>query len=86
MTQVETEQDRVGKGLVQILASCFLDVTSEATAPVRYQEPHFRADLTDLVYSIFLCVLARCGLSPLSQLEFPQNVFCWFLRNFLHCL
>lgn len=58
MTQVETEQDRVGRGFVQILASCFLDnVTSEATAPVRYHVPPFRADLTDLFYSIFLCVL-----------------------------
>lgn len=58
MTQVETEQDRMGRGFVHIFASCFLDnVTSEATAPVRYQAPPFRADLTNLFYSIFLCVL-----------------------------
>lgn len=32
-------------------------ITSEATAPIRYQVPPFRADLTDLFHSTFLCVL-----------------------------
>lgn len=57
MTQVETEQDRMRRGFVHILVSCFLDdATSEATALVRYQAS-FKADLANLFYSIFLCVL-----------------------------
>lgn len=59
MTQVETEQDRVGRAFVEILAYCCLgNVTSEATVLLgtRYLLGT-SADLTDLFYSIFLYVL-----------------------------
>jgi len=49
MVQVETEQDGVGRGFAQILASCFLDnVTREAAAPFRY----LLSEPTRLTYSI----------------------------------
>lgn len=83
MTQVETEQDRVGRGFVQILASCFLDnVTSEETALIRYQVSPFRADLTDRFYSVFLCSAMNYLYHLLHSQSFHRMFSAGFLQIF----
>lgn len=54
---MEVKWDVAGRSFVHTCLLLSYNVTSEATAPVRYQVPPFRADLTDLLGSIFFCIL-----------------------------